>query len=74
MDRHFPPIPLVLAKTGQLLNVRGLNHIADAFKKAVEENMICRCCRKKIEFIAELCICPDSNRKCHHATGCCNAR
>ncbi|KAI3420862.1 hypothetical protein GPALN_014480 [Globodera pallida] len=61
--------------TGTLLSDRGLDNITAAFKKAVEEDMICERCEKEIKFIDELCYCPEeSDEKCHHGTSCCDNR
>uniref|UniRef100_A0A914HDF9 Transposase n=1 Tax=Globodera rostochiensis TaxID=31243 RepID=A0A914HDF9_GLORO len=59
----------------EMLSDLGLDHIVIAFKKAVEEKMVCRRCGKEIKFIDELCYCPeDSGEKCHHGTSCCDNR
>uniref|UniRef100_A0A914IGP9 Uncharacterized protein n=1 Tax=Globodera rostochiensis TaxID=31243 RepID=A0A914IGP9_GLORO len=54
---------------GKMLSNLGLDNITIAVRKAAEQNIICRCCRKQIEHLDELCYCPDSDTKCHHGTG-----
>uniref|UniRef100_A0A183CCS7 DUF3795 domain-containing protein n=1 Tax=Globodera pallida TaxID=36090 RepID=A0A183CCS7_GLOPA len=56
---------------GNMLSNLGLDNITRAFKKAVEENMICSCCGKQVKLIDEICYCPDSAGRCH-CTGCCD--
>uniref|UniRef100_A0A914H6T3 Uncharacterized protein n=1 Tax=Globodera rostochiensis TaxID=31243 RepID=A0A914H6T3_GLORO len=54
---------------GEVLSNLGLDNITIAVRKAAEQNMICRCCRKQIAHLDELCYCPGSDTKCHHGTG-----
>uniref|UniRef100_A0A183CCS6 MYND-type domain-containing protein n=1 Tax=Globodera pallida TaxID=36090 RepID=A0A183CCS6_GLOPA len=65
--------PKAIEHIGNLLSDLCVDDISAAFIKAVEEDMICRCCYKQIKFIDELCICPESAGRCH-CTGCCDKR
>uniref|UniRef100_A0A914H8U8 Uncharacterized protein n=1 Tax=Globodera rostochiensis TaxID=31243 RepID=A0A914H8U8_GLORO len=63
-----------IAHTGIMLSNRGLDHITIAFKKAVEENMVCRCCGTQMTYIDDLCHCPRSAERCHCISKCDNRK
>uniref|UniRef100_A0A914GZN1 Uncharacterized protein n=1 Tax=Globodera rostochiensis TaxID=31243 RepID=A0A914GZN1_GLORO len=63
-----------IERIGKELSALDLNYINDAFVQAAKSKLMCFRCKKKVQYLDDLCYCEISDTKCHHGTTCCTRR
>uniref|UniRef100_A0A914HR53 Uncharacterized protein n=1 Tax=Globodera rostochiensis TaxID=31243 RepID=A0A914HR53_GLORO len=63
-----------IERIGKELKEMHMDYITDAFVLAAKSKLMCYRCKKKVEYIDDLCYCEISDTQCHHGTTCCTRR